>query len=113
MAADGQYELFRVPITGGESVRLSGAMVANGSVGGNGNTFRISPDGHKVLYLATQENAARLELFATFDGDVPPPTPTTTPTITTTPPTPTATPTATATRPPPTDWAYLPVVVGE
>ena len=103
-ATDEQYELYRVPISGGATVQVSGPMVEGGSVAGAGYYFTISPDGQKVLYLATQESATKVELFATFDG-VPLPTPT--PTTTTTPPTPTVTPTP----PAPTRWSlYLPVV---
>lgn len=70
-AADEQYELFRVPIDGGAVERVSGPMVEDGSVVGTGlfsRVFRITPDGGKVVYLATQEDAERAELFAAFDG---------------------------------------------
>lgn len=70
-AADELYELFSVPIGGGAVRRVSGPMVEDGSVVGAGmfsRVFRITPDGGKVVYLATQEDAERAELFASFDG---------------------------------------------
>ena len=43
---DGIIELYSVPITGGTAIKLNGTLVAGGGVG---PTFRISPDGSRVV----------------------------------------------------------------
>jgi hypothetical protein len=73
----GSYQLFRVPVDGGEPfVRLNPPMVPGGNVYGgnsaNGTSFQFSPDGSWLLYIADQEVNGVNELFAVAsDGDSP------------------------------------------
>ena len=48
---DGRLELYRVPVTGGPSVKLSAPLVA----GGNVVHYLLDPDGQRIVYLADQE----------------------------------------------------------
>ena len=59
--------LFRVPIAGGEPREVNGPMLFNRSVVTSvPGSFRTSPDGSRVLYLADQEVDERIELFGTL-----------------------------------------------
>ena len=62
------WELFSVPIAGGTVTRLSGPMTAEGDV--LGDSPAISPDSHRVAYIADQETVGTLELFVTFDDTI-------------------------------------------
>jgi hypothetical protein len=113
------FELFRVPINGGTTIKLNGPMVSGGNVSAfepGFTSFFISPDSNRVVYLADQETNNVFELFATFEDSLLQPTSTSTPTHTATPtstttPVQTSTPTSTST-PLPEEWlAYLPVVL--
>lgn len=62
-------ELFRVPITGGTSVKLNAPLVAGGGVW----SFTISPDSARVVYRADQEADNVFELYSVpLDGSAPP-----------------------------------------
>ena len=58
---DGVFELFSVPVGGGPTTKLNGALVSGGSVGIN---FRISPNSGRVIYIADQEENDMEELFS-------------------------------------------------
>lgn len=61
-------ELYRVPITGGETTKLNGTLVENGDV----NRFEISPDNQQVVYRADQETSGADELYSVpLTGGVP------------------------------------------
>ena len=53
------YELFSVPVAGGETTKLSIPMIANGLV----LNFDFTPDGKKVVYSATPNDLRVAELF--------------------------------------------------
>ena len=59
------FELFSVPITGGEAIRLSGDLPGGGDVGSIGSfeEFQITPDGQNVVYIAEQNVSTVSELF--------------------------------------------------
>jgi dipeptidyl aminopeptidase/acylaminoacyl peptidase len=57
---DDREELFKVPITGGPSVRLHATAVEGGDVAG----FRLSPDGQRAVYDADLETDGMQELYA-------------------------------------------------
>jgi len=63
---DGVFELFSVPITGGNSVRLNSNLVNGGNVrGGNPNfDFQISSNSSHVVYRADQNADGIDELFS-------------------------------------------------
>lgn len=54
------YELFSVPTSGGEAIRLSGPMAAGGDV----EQIIVQKYGDRVLYLADQEVDGKLELYS-------------------------------------------------
>jgi len=56
---DNIQELYSVPITGGDSVKLNGVLIDQGDVG----SFLISPDGQYVVYWADQEVDGTHELY--------------------------------------------------
>ena len=61
-----QYELFAVPITGGRSDRLNGALVPGGQVVSNfrgGVGFALTADGKRVVYRADQDVNNRFGLY--------------------------------------------------
>src|SRR5262245_47968099 len=60
-AAQGTFELFRVPVDGRgpPPVRLNPALASNRDV----SAFRLTPDGREVVYLADQRTAGVDELF--------------------------------------------------
>jgi len=65
---DNRFELFSVPIIGGEVKRLNSDLVDGGDVSGRDageliDGFKISPDGQAVIYLADQEIDGVVELF--------------------------------------------------
>ncbi len=66
----GVYELYSVRLDGStQPVKLSGEMVEGGSLVDFGGSFRISPDGSRVVYRADQETDGVMELFsAPVDG---------------------------------------------
>jgi Tol biopolymer transport system component len=61
---DETFELFSVPITGGDITKLSGPMVAEGDVHGTSIGFQVSPDSRWVVYLADQERNGVEEIFS-------------------------------------------------
>jgi hypothetical protein len=63
-----RFELYSVPITGGNSVKLNGKLVAGGDVGGDVSAFQITPGGSWVVYLADQDKDDVPELYATKLG---------------------------------------------
>jgi hypothetical protein len=62
----GTWELFHAPLDGSASPRVvSGALPPGGDALGNGRpSFRISPRGDRVFYLADEETDGVVELFA-------------------------------------------------
>ena len=48
---DDDFELYRAPVAGGSSTKLSGALVNGGDV----VDVRVTPDGAHVLYRADQD----------------------------------------------------------
>lgn len=56
-----RFELFSVPITGGDAVRISGDFTADGDVF---EGFEVSSDGLRVVYLANQNTDNEFELFS-------------------------------------------------
>jgi len=52
--SNGLFELFSVPISGGDAIRISGDLPGGGDVGATGRTadFQISSDSQGVVYLA-------------------------------------------------------------
>src|SRR5262245_5186550 len=67
---DNAFELYLVPIDASEAPRkLNGPLVANGDVE---ERFELSPNGKRVVYLASQVAANRTEIFsAPLDGSAP------------------------------------------
>jgi len=59
---DDVFELYSVPIEGGASVKLNGPLVAGGAI--DHYSFRISPDGGTVVYVADQETVTVREIYA-------------------------------------------------
>jgi len=57
---DGVYELFSVPIGGGQAVKLNAPLVKDGDV----ETFAISPNGAQVVYRADQDIDSMYELYS-------------------------------------------------
>ena len=57
---DNVYELFSVPIAGGDPVQLNPDFVSTADI----FEFRISADGQNVIYLADQNRSARSDLFS-------------------------------------------------
>ncbi len=53
-------EVYRVPITGGESIKLNGELVVGGRVSG----YRFTPDGGRLVYRAMQDSYGIWELFS-------------------------------------------------
>ncbi len=66
VVSDRVTELYSVPVGGGAAVKLNDAL----SPGGNVQSFRIAPDGSRVVYLADQDSAGDQELYsvATIGG---------------------------------------------
>ena len=65
---EGVSELFEVPITGGATTKINGALPAGGEV----ESFQISPDSSTVLYLADQDTDNTTELYSvTISGEPP------------------------------------------
>ena len=61
----GAVELFRASLLGDSGpMWLSGPMAGAGVLD-FGRRFAISPDGRRVVYIADQDEAGKLELFAT------------------------------------------------
>ncbi len=58
---DERFEIYSVPIAGGDVVKLNGQLVLNGDV--RENSLAFSPEGSRVLYMADQEADEVLELF--------------------------------------------------
>jgi Tol biopolymer transport system component len=59
--ADGVFEIYSVPITGGTPTKLSGAMVVGGSVFSN---IQISADSSRVVFRADKDVDATTELYS-------------------------------------------------
>jgi Tol biopolymer transport system component len=59
--ADGVFELYSVPITGGTPTKLSGAMVVGGSVFSN---IQISADSSRVVFRADKDVDGTNELYS-------------------------------------------------
>lgn len=57
---DGVYELFSVPIGGGQAIKLNAPLVKDGHV----ETFSISPNGLQVVYRADQDIDGMYELYS-------------------------------------------------
>ena len=57
---DNRLELYRVPVTGGPSVKLSAPLVA----GGNVLNYQLDPDGQRIVYLADQDVNEVFELWS-------------------------------------------------
>ena len=55
------YELYSVPVGGGESIKLNGPLVGGGGVN---PAFLIAPDGRRVVYLADQDTDQVFELYS-------------------------------------------------
>jgi hypothetical protein len=55
----GVWELYRVPITGGEAIKVSGALVANGDV----QDWSLCADGSHLAYRADQDTNDVIELY--------------------------------------------------
>lgn len=70
--ADGRFELYSVPVDGSAAaVRISGTMVAGGSVRGGSRPVVLFA-GNRVLYLADQDTDEVVELYsAPIDGSAP------------------------------------------
>lgn len=64
--SNGLFELFSVPIGGGDAVRISGDLPGGGDVGATGSAtdFQISSDSQRVVYLADQNVDGQRELFS-------------------------------------------------
>lgn len=60
LLADGDFDLYSVPIGGGSAERLNSPLVAGGSV----FVFRISPDSSRVVYFADQQGNGTNELYS-------------------------------------------------
>ena len=59
---DSVLELYSVPITGGTPIKVSGTLVAGGSV--DPGSYRLTPDGSRVIYIADQTTDSVFELFS-------------------------------------------------
>jgi hypothetical protein len=57
---ENRVEMFRVPVGGGQAVKLSPPLVA----GGNVTDFRIDPDSGRVVYMADQATNEVFELWS-------------------------------------------------
>lgn len=57
---DNRAELYRVPVSGGDSVKLNTPLVS----GGNVTDFKIDPDNARVVYLADQQTNEIFELWS-------------------------------------------------
>lgn len=57
---DGAYELWKVEVSGGPPVRISGLLPSGQSV----FAFRFTPDGQRVVYRAAQDDLEALELYS-------------------------------------------------
>jgi hypothetical protein len=57
---DNRAELYRVPVGGGQSVKLNPPLVA----GGNVTDFKLDPDSGRVIYVADQETNEVFELWS-------------------------------------------------
>jgi hypothetical protein len=67
--ADEQYELYAAPLAvQGVPARLSGTLTAGGDVL---DTFRITSDGARVVYVADQDTDETFELYASTGAGVP------------------------------------------
>jgi hypothetical protein len=62
---NGLFELYSVPVAGPSTqfVKLSGTMAAGGP-GVSPSQVRIAPDSSRVVYMATQDSAARYDLYS-------------------------------------------------
>jgi Tol biopolymer transport system component len=60
---NGSFQLYSMPIGGGDSVRLNGPLVQGGSVS---HRVEFSPDSTRVVYCGDQELVNKTELFGTF-----------------------------------------------
>lgn len=58
---DETFEIFTVPVTGGPSVRVNGALVAGGDV--REDSLQFNAEGDQVLYIADQIANEVYELF--------------------------------------------------
>ncbi len=68
---DDVFELYSVPIGGGKPTKLNDTLIKNdkGKVKGDVKSFKISPDGSKVVYRADQEIDNVFELYSVpIDG---------------------------------------------
>ena len=79
---EGKYELYSVPINGGEATKLNLALGNEQDVGsvededgvsgsrrfGTSNSFHFTPDGQRVIYIADQEVDDRFELFIAYNN---------------------------------------------
>ncbi len=67
---DEVFEFYSVPLGGGSSVKISGAMVSGGDVH---SAFAFTPDGTRVVFVADREADDVLELYIVpTDGSAPP-----------------------------------------
>ena len=60
---DGIAELYSVSISGGTPTKLNGTMVSGGNVDSD-NTYKITPDGTKVVYIADQDTDEDDEIYS-------------------------------------------------
>lgn len=58
---DEVFELFGVPLSGGSSTKLNGALTSGGDVNLG---FQVSPDSSRVVYVANQDSANSFELYS-------------------------------------------------
>ena len=58
--ADGTYELYSVPSTGGSALKLNGVLTPGGSV----VSYRLSPNSSRVVYSADQQTLGVDELYS-------------------------------------------------
>ena len=67
LEVDERYELYIVSISGGDSVKISGTMVAGGDIQFNSaveaTSIQWSPDGSKISYIADQDTDNLNELY--------------------------------------------------